>query len=102
NRRDFGTNYGPGSAFDLPPGDYVARISMSSAEVEVPFTIAAGELTEVTGVLNAGVLAIAAPGGDFVEVFAAKADLQGNRKSFGYGYSGELQLTLPAGDYLVV
>ena len=39
---------------------------------------------------------------DKVEVFSAKADIQGNRKSFAYGFGGALQTTLPAGDYLVV
>jgi len=48
------------------------------------------------------VLAIEAPGTDFIEVFGTKKDIQGNRKAFGYGYGGALQVTLPAGDYVVV
>ena len=43
-----------------------------------------------------------APGLDKVEVFGARKDIQGNRTSFSYGYGGELQTTLPAGDYVVV
>lgn len=101
DRKDFGTSYGPDAAFDLPPGDYVALISMRPAATEVPFTIEAGASIHVDGLLNAGVLAITAPGTDFVEVFEAKVDIQGNRKSLAYGYGGALQITIGAGDYVV-
>ena len=33
--------------------------------------------------------------------FAAKKDIQGERKQFGYGFDGAHQTTLPAGDYIV-
>ena len=52
--------------------------------------------------LNAGVLAITAPGAKHIEVFAAKKDIQGNRKEFGYAYDETHQTTLPAGDYVIV
>jgi Ca-activated chloride channel family protein len=102
NRKDFGTSYGPDTAFDLPPGDYAALISMSEAETEVPFTVEAGASTNVDAILDAGVLAITAPGTDFVEVFEAKKDIQGNRKSVAYGYGGAMQITVGAGEYVVV
>lgn len=101
NRVDFGTSYGPDSAFELPGGDYFVLVRMSEAEAETPFTVTVGEATAVDTVLEAGVLAITAPGLDFIEVFG-KADIAGNRPSFGYGYGGALQLTLPEGDYFVV
>lgn len=102
SRKDFGTTYGPDSAFDLPPGDYVAVLSMGPAIGEQPFTVEAGTSSNVDVLLNAGVLAITAPGTDFVEVFEAKKDIQGNRKSVAYGYGGALQITIGAGDYVVV
>jgi Ca-activated chloride channel family protein len=101
NREDFGTGYGPDTAFDLPPGEYVAIMTMGEATVEAPFTVVGGERVEVEAVLDAAVLVIEAPGTDFVEIFGAKTDIQGNRTSFGYGYGGALQTTLPAGDYVV-
>jgi Ca-activated chloride channel family protein len=101
NREDIGTSYGPDTTFALPPGDYVARISLQAAQQEVPFTVASGAAINVDAQLNAGVLVIAAPGSDFVEVFEAKKDIQGNRKSLAYGYGGELQVTIGAGDYVV-
>jgi Ca-activated chloride channel family protein len=101
NAEDFGTSYGPDTVFDLPPGDYIASLTMGAAVVEQPFTVVGGERVNVGPVLSAGVLAIDAPGTDFVEVLGTTKDIQGNRKSFGYGYGGVLQTTLPAGDYVV-
>jgi len=101
NTKDFGTDYGPDKAFDLPPGDYFAVITMGAAIVEQPFSLVTGERVDVNTVMEAGVLAVEAPGTDFVEIFGAKKDIQGNRKSFTYGYGGALQTTLPAGEYVV-
>ena len=50
---------------------------------------------------TAGVAAFTTPTDEFVEVLAAKPDINGNRASFGYGYGPAWQTTLPAGDYLV-
>jgi Ca-activated chloride channel family protein len=100
SRESFGNGYGPGVSQDLPAGDYVARASIGAATAEAPFSIKVGELTEASVVLNAGVLAITAPGGTFIEVFGGK-DIAGNRKSFGNTYSDSYQTTLPAGDYTV-
>jgi Ca-activated chloride channel homolog len=102
NRKDFGTSYGPDTAFDLPPGDYAVVASIGEARAETPFTVEAGVASAVDTVLEAGVLAIEAPGMDFIEIFSAKKDIAGNRQGFGYGYGGVLQSTLPAGDYVVV
>jgi Ca-activated chloride channel family protein len=94
--------YGPGAKFDLSPGDYVAVVRMDQAETEQPFSVGSGETKDVTAILNAGVLAISAPGAKFIEVFEAKKDIQGNRKQFGYAYAETHQTTLPAGDFAVV
>lgn len=102
NRKSMSYGYGAGTAFELPPGDYVAVAKMGEAIAETPFTVETGALVEPVVNLEAGVLAFEAPGTDFIEVFAAKKDIQGNRKPFGYAYGGTLQTTLPAGDYVVV
>jgi len=101
SRQSVAYGYGPGNDFELPPGDYVLFARMGEAETEVSFSVATGELSEVVAILDAGVLAFDAPGTDFVEVFGAKTDIQGNRKSFAYAYGGALQTTLPAGEYIV-
>jgi Ca-activated chloride channel family protein len=94
--------FGPNAKLDLPPGDYVAAVRLDQAEIEQPFNIRAGEAKEVLPILNAGVLAISAPGAKRIEVFGAKKDIQGNRKDFGYAYDETHQTTLPAGDYVIV
>ncbi len=102
NRKSVAYNYGPDHDFDLPPGDYVLVSTVGGATLETPFSITTGERTEVSAILGAGVVAITAPGTDKVEVFGAKTDIQGNRKSFTYGLGGALETTLTAGDYVVV
>ena len=102
NRKELAYAYGPDSGHDLPPGDYVALLEMDQASVEVPFTVETGALTEVDGVLGAGVLHVSAPNAYSVEVFSAKKDIQGNRKGFGLAYGTDRTSTLPAGDYAVV
>lgn len=93
--------YGPDAKFDLPPGDYVAVLRLDQAEVEQPFTVRSGEAGDVTANLDAGVLAITAPGARNINVFSATKDIQGERKQFGYGFDGAHQTTLPAGSYVV-
>jgi Ca-activated chloride channel family protein len=101
SREQVGYTYGPDAKFDLAPGDHVAIFRLDKAEAEQPFNIRAGEAKDVTAILNAGVLAITAPGARDIKVFAARKDIQGQRKEFGYGFDGAHQTTLPAGDYVV-
>jgi Ca-activated chloride channel homolog len=96
------TSYGPAQLFTLPPGDYIARVTQDAATVDAPFTVKSGERVEIKAVLNAGVLAITAPGANSIEVLDAKADLSGNRKTHSFSYDAEKTLIAPGGDYLVV
>ena len=102
NRESFGYAYGPNASFDLLPGDYLAVASFDAVKVEHPFSIKAGELTEVSVPLNAGVLFVDAPGAYYIEVQAGKKDIQGNRASFSGVYDVTSNRTLPAGEYHVV
>ncbi|MFN4201846.1 MAG: hypothetical protein ACK4GM_02165, partial [Tabrizicola sp.] len=101
SRKSIDYGYGAGLTFDLPAGDYVAVVTLGAAKAEVPFSVKVGERTDITVPLNAGVAAFTAPGNEFIEVLAGKADINGNRASLAYGYGPTLQTTLPAGDYLV-
>lgn len=94
--------YGPDSKFDLSPDDYVLIATVELAEVEQPFTVKAGESQDVKVAMNAGVLAITAPGASKIEIFEAKKDINGNRKSLGYAYDQKYQAAIVAGDYVVV
>ncbi|ETA71216.1 MULTISPECIES: vWA domain-containing protein [Mesorhizobium] len=94
--------YGPDSKFDLPPDDYVLIATVDLAVVEQPFTVKVGEFQDVKIAMNAGVLAITAPGASKIEIFETKKDINGNRKSLGYAYDQKYQAAIPAGDYVVV
>jgi len=102
NRRSVTNGYGPTIALDLAPGDYVAVASYDAVKVEQPFSIKSGEGDDLNIDLNAGALAVTAPNGNYVEVFAAKKDIQGNRASFGGTYDMAATRTLPPGDYHIV
>ena len=102
SRQSLAYRYGAGQ-LDVPAGDYVIRARLGEAAVTTaPFTVEAGGLTEVQVVLGAGVAAFDAPGARMLRIFAAAADIQGNRREFGYSYGTTHQETLPAGAYLVV
>jgi Ca-activated chloride channel family protein len=101
NRKSVAYTYGTGASFDLPAGDYVAQVSLGAAKAEVPFTIRVGERTDIVVPLNAGVASFTSPSDEFIEVLAAKPDINGNRVSFGYSYGPAWQTTLPVGDYIV-
>ncbi|UVC17141.1 vWA domain-containing protein [Mesorhizobium onobrychidis] len=101
-RQEVAHAYGPDSKFDLPPDDYVLTATVDLAVVEQPFSVKAGEHQDLKIAINAGVLAITAPGASKIEIFDPKKDINGNRKSLGYAYDEKYQAALPAGDYAVV
>jgi Ca-activated chloride channel homolog len=101
-REDMGTTYGADSKYDLPAGDYVLIATMDQASAELPFTMKPGDALKLDVNLNAGVLAVTAPGAYQIEIFGAKKDIQGNRKLFGNEYGEAHQGTLPPGDYTIV
>ncbi len=101
NRASIANAYAATKGFDLPPGDYLARVTLGATSVDVPFTVKSGQETRATALLNAGVAAFSVPGGGYSEVLAAKKDITGNRKSLAYEYKDSWQTTLPAGDYVL-
>lgn len=100
-RKRLTTDYGPGAKFDLPPGDYIATVTEGAAQAEAAFTVKAGERTVVSVVLDAGVLAVTAPGATSIEVAKAKADINGNRTQMAFDYAETKTVALPEGDYLI-
>lgn len=102
-REEMTYGYGPNQQFDLPPGDYVAIAEMQSATAEMPFTVKSGDVSDMLVMLDAGVVALDGPAGTtYIEIFAAKKDIQGKRKSLAYFYEEDAQVTLNAGDYVAV
>lgn len=101
-RQEVAHAYGPDSKFDLPPDDYMLTATVDLAVVEQPFSVKVGEHQDLQIAINAGVLAITAPGASKIEIFDPRKDINGNRKSLGYAYDEKYQAALPAGDYAVV
>jgi len=95
------TSYEDGVTFDLPPGKYVMRATADAATADAGFEIKAGAPIEVIVILDAGILAVTAPGGDALELLSAKKDIYGERKSVAYTYGESWQVTVPAGDYVL-
>ena len=102
SRTSVGGGYGAAQEYTLPPGDYVVVASKDVATAEIPFTVKPNERVSVKVVLNAGVLAVSAPGAGSIEVFSAQKNLDGSRKSMRFDYGDTMNLTFPPGDYVVV
>ena len=101
SRDDINGGYGVDDKLEVPTGDFILRAQLGSASGETPFSMKAGESIEVSVNINAGVLAIAAPGAYRIDIIGAKKDIQGKRKDISGNYGEEYQDTLPPGDYLV-
>ena len=95
------TSYEDGVTFDLPPGKYVMRASSDAATADAGFEVKAGPPIEVIVILDAGILAVSAPAGDFLELFSAKKDIYGEQQSVAYTYGESWQVTVPAGEYVL-
>lgn len=102
SRKSVTYGYGGTQDFELAPGDYVVLYKLAGASGEVPFSIKTAEVSDVPLVLDAGILVVKTPGDDYVELLGAQKTIEGNRKSFDYGYGPEFTTTLAAGDYVVL
>ncbi len=94
----------------VPAGELTLKVTIGEAEASETFMAKAGETIEKDVVVGVGIARFVAeyvagsPVEDdiFLEIFAAKKALDGSRQSIGYGYGGEQDFELPAGDYVVV
>lgn len=102
SRERLTTTYGMGAQVTLPPGDYIALVELGLAAGEAAFTVKPGERVDVPVILNAGVLAVKAAGASSVEVYEGKVKIDGSRERLTTEYTEDLNLTAPAGEYLVV
>ncbi|MFO1203656.1 MAG: VWA domain-containing protein [Tabrizicola sp.] len=95
----------------FPSGEYGLNVRLGAAETSQSVVIEAGKTTDLDLVVGVGVAGVEATyaegvkveGGEhFVEIFEAKKDIDGNRKSVGYAYGAGAKFDLPAGDYVAV
>lgn len=101
SRDRIATAYGAGSQFTLSPGDYVVEVGLDLALAEAPFTVKGGERVDVSVVLNAGVMAVTAPGASSILVMSGKANISGERERLHTEYGEAINLTAAAGDYVI-
>ncbi|AYM56493.1 hypothetical protein [Agrobacterium fabrum] len=93
--------YGTGKMMEMPAGDFVMRARLGKVTAEQPFTVTAGQRSEITLNLDAGVLAITAPGAERIDIVETTKDLQGTQKEISGRYGTKHQETLHPGDYSV-
>ena len=103
------TNYGDLDVV-VPAGKIDVDVAIGAASVTLNFTPKAGDTIDQDVIVGVGLAKFAAEYVEgspvaadiFMEIFDAKKALDGTRKSVVYGYGGEQDFELPAGDYVVV
>ncbi len=100
-RKTFATAYEDGATFDLAPGKYVLSAQSDLATAEAGFEIVGGKPVEVSVVLNAGLLAVTAPGADHIDLTSSKKDIYGKQAVLATQYGENWSVAVPAGDYTV-
>ncbi|MBN8420385.1 MAG: VWA domain-containing protein [Verrucomicrobia bacterium] len=109
NRTKAGYSYDAQPSFSLPAGKYLAQVDWGAAKTKQEVEVAAGKLTEVPIVINAGTLAasaIMAEGADAVpddltwEVLG-EPNAEGERTKVTYSYDAQPKFRLKAGKYRV-
>lgn len=109
-RGDRATVAGPsrGTTFVLPEGDLLVRVASGAVTVEDRVTVRAGERTEATIVLDAGMLQAGARREDGAalrvtwDVQSGQADIRGEREQLAGPSRGETwSILLPGGEHLL-
>lgn len=100
-RQSINGTYGIGKVMEMPVGDFVMSARLGNVTVQQPFTVTAGKRTELTVNLDAGVLAVNAPGAERIDILAITKDLQGTSEEISGRYATKHQETLHPGDYSI-
>lgn len=93
----------------VPAGNLEVDVTIGEGTITRSYSPKAGDVIDedvIVGVGIANFVAEYAPGSKveddiYMEVFEAKQALDGTRKSLAYGYGGEQDFELPAGDYVL-
>jgi Ca-activated chloride channel homolog len=96
------TEYGAEKQFKAEAGDYVFVVSLNIAKVEVPVKIVAGQAADVKINLNAGFIAVKAPGAKRIDVESGKPGIDGKRIRLGTEYAEELNYAANTGSYHII
>ncbi|MGO4723320.1 MULTISPECIES: hypothetical protein [unclassified Inquilinus] len=87
--------------FTVPAGKYLLSLEVGQTEVGLPVEVGSGATVQPEVVLQATAGGTPAEKGLSWKIVSAQADIQGNRKEFGYSFDAEASFILPAGGYLV-
>ncbi len=93
--------YGVGKLMQMPAGNFIMRARLGKVVVETPFSVTAGQRTNVTVNLDAGVLAVTAKDAQRIDILETTKDLQGTQKEISGRYGTTHQETLHPGNYSV-
>ncbi len=96
------TDYGNNKTFQVPAGDYVVVVKLNLAEAEVPLKVIAGKDVAVNVNLNAGFMAVKAPGAKQIDIQAGEKSIDGTAKHLATEYNEELNYAANAGQYKVI
>ena len=96
------TLYDSLSRFDLPAGKYLFTAVVDYAKAEMEGEVKAGQQAKIVINLNAGYLAVKAPGAGQVVVYTAQKDISGERNQVTYENGEEINRAFPAGSYHLV
>jgi Ca-activated chloride channel homolog len=102
NKKWIATEYGNNKLFQAPAGDYLLLVKLDLAEAEVPLKILAGQEASVSVNLNAGFMAVKAPGSKKIEVRSGKLGIDGKRKWLNTVYAEDMNIAANAGAYYIV
>ncbi|POO56434.1 hypothetical protein [Agrobacterium rosae] len=93
--------YGVGKMMQMPAGNFIMRARLGQVSVDTPFTVTAGQRTNLTVNLDAGVLAVSAPDAQRIDILETTKDIQGTQKEISGRYDTKHQETLRPGNYAV-
>lgn len=110
NRIKSGYSYDGQPSFSLPAGKYLLQIDWGAAKTKQEIEVAAGKLTEIPVVINAGTLAVSALMAEGADPVAeglnwdvlGEPNAEGERAKVTYSYDAQPKLHLKAGKYTVV
>ncbi len=110
NRVKAAYSYDAQPILSLPAGKYLVQLDWGSAKAKQEIEVAAGKLTEIPVIMNAGTVNLSAimgegadpaPEGLNWEVLG-EANAEGDRPKASYSYDAQPKIHLKAGKYLVV
>ncbi|MEL6436751.1 MAG: VWA domain-containing protein [Pseudomonadota bacterium] len=85
----------------VAPGDYVMRVRSGGAAAEMEFSVEQNALTDITVPMDAGLVAVSAPGAGRIDILTSPSALTGKQDRLATQYQPEVQLILNRGSYVV-